>query len=691
MNPIIFRKGVCDPHIHIFNNKAYLYATHDAPGYTEGFCMLDWQIWSSEDLIDWELEATIHPEDFYCGSIDQCWAVDAAYKDGKYYLYFSTGAWGVGVAVADSPAGPFVDALGCSIADYHTYPENIPKWDPHVFQDDDGEAYLIVGTCLQEKPWDCYLIARLEHDMIHLAEPFRRVEYEGNPCPEDKPSVHKQNGVYYLTHASYYAVSDNVYGPYIHRGHIGFTNDHGAFFTYHNQTYFAAGGMDNANRYFRSSYLVPCHYRENGDIFIDQQIAAYGCGQYDAAWEKIQADWYFAASRECKAQTENGDTAIELRDGEYAYFPEILNVETNTRMQIYASCRDGAQLLVFEKDPEHFRKTGAAADDGSSGSLLGSCTLDGNPDGGELVYECCLNCTAGKKSLLLKIRGEARISGFSFDNGKKRFTAQTVLSGRGRGASLWKDANAGNHRVLKNLELRGAGFEALMDGGAGGRGRLIVDYCCEKAEAGMELYINGEKQQTLIFPVTGSCISKDAVQQAVEVQVRPGLNRIGLWTKDFQEGKAGIAHITLETEKSCCRVYPAAGGKLIPEGNGCWDGLPQWETEPQAYSGRIVKYLGKPGYAVALSGVDGGEGGCFGLDIHYCCSEPDGSEYEVMVDGISCGKYTFPCTDGCLPEQMKNFRMDVILEKGKTNEIILKKTGNSDSGIRVDAFAVVPV
>lgn len=133
MNPLIFRKGVCDPHIHIFEGKAYMYATHDAPGYTEGFCMTDWQIWSSENLIDWKLEAVIDPADFYCGTIDQCWALDAAYRNGKYYLYFSTGYWGVGVAIADHPAGPFWDALGHALADQDTYPENIPKWDPHVF------------------------------------------------------------------------------------------------------------------------------------------------------------------------------------------------------------------------------------------------------------------------------------------------------------------------------------------------------------------------------------------------------------------------------------------------------------------------------------------------------------------------------------------------------------------------------
>lgn len=147
MNPIIWRQGVCDPHVHVFNDKVYLYATHDNPCIPTNFRMQDWQIWSSKDLIHWELEQTLVPADFYCGPLDQCWAVDAAFKDGKYYWYFSTGDWGVGVGVSDSPAGPFKDALGHAIVDYQAEPVGIPKWDPCVFQDDDGSAYIIVGDC----------------------------------------------------------------------------------------------------------------------------------------------------------------------------------------------------------------------------------------------------------------------------------------------------------------------------------------------------------------------------------------------------------------------------------------------------------------------------------------------------------------------------------------------------------------
>src|SRR5690242_2960090 len=128
MNPIIWRKGVCDPHIKVFIDKVYLYATHDNEGHSSDFNMTDWQIWSSVDLVNWTYENTEYPENYYCGPIDQCWATDAEYKNGKYYWYFSVGAMEIGVGVSDSPGGPFTDALGKALVDRHTEPVNVPKW-----------------------------------------------------------------------------------------------------------------------------------------------------------------------------------------------------------------------------------------------------------------------------------------------------------------------------------------------------------------------------------------------------------------------------------------------------------------------------------------------------------------------------------------------------------------------------------
>ena len=85
-NPIVPDVGMADPHIRIYNNKAYLYATRDADRNAKDFMMPDWKIWSSDDLIHWTLERTILPSETYVGESTSCWATDAAYKNGKYYF-----------------------------------------------------------------------------------------------------------------------------------------------------------------------------------------------------------------------------------------------------------------------------------------------------------------------------------------------------------------------------------------------------------------------------------------------------------------------------------------------------------------------------------------------------------------------------------------------------------------------------
>lgn len=160
-NPIVPNRGVNDPHIHIYNNKAYLYATHDRSIENTGFAMDDWWVWSSEDLVNWSLESLLKPEDTYIGKpFDQCWATDAANRNGKYYWYFSEHNKQAGVVVGDTPAGPWKDPLGKPLLSSELTPTH--EYDMAVFLDDDGEHYILFGV------WDFYM-ARLNEDMISLA------------------------------------------------------------------------------------------------------------------------------------------------------------------------------------------------------------------------------------------------------------------------------------------------------------------------------------------------------------------------------------------------------------------------------------------------------------------------------------------------------------------------------------------
>lgn len=332
-NRIIPSQGVCDPRIHIFNDKAYLFSTHDDAPHHPDYTMYDWQVFSSPDLVNWQKEFVLKPEDTFMGRITKGYATDGAERSGNYYIYFSEDQKCLGVAVSkNGPSGPYKDALGKPLL-----PEGLAptaSYDPTVFIDNDAThtPYIIWGYTVNRKQ---YYMARLNEDMISLAEKPRPVTLI-NGWQNDAPFISKHNGVYYLnSHGANYATSQSVYGPYTFRGIFSHdqTVDHGGFFNWHNQTFFAYGVPDG-DRFYRKTKIVYAHYKDNGNIaddpFIEQ--SPLGVGQYDAAWTKIEAEWYFAASDgTLKRQNATGFEMRGLTNGSWLAYPKIRNLSKMRR------------------------------------------------------------------------------------------------------------------------------------------------------------------------------------------------------------------------------------------------------------------------------------------------------------------------------------------------------------------------
>lgn len=661
MNPLIRQEGICDPHIHIFENKAYLYATCDnnVP-HKEGFEMTKWKIFSSEDLIHWTLEDTEYPENFYCGPIDQCWAVDAAEKNGKYYWYYSNRFYAVGVGVSDNPGGPFKEALGHPLISEDTPPAGVKKWDPCVFVDDDGSAYLIAGSCFPREQTlsqgggrDEYVMAKLNEDMISLAEPLRYVPYLGNPNGEDKVSIHKENGRYYLTHSSYYGVSDNVYGPYVQRGNTLSNIDHGCFFTYHGQTYQATGGMDNPNRCFRASFLCCCHYRDNGDIVIDQVPMAYGVGQYDSSWEKIEAEWFFDCHSAKKQERTDGGFEMELKEGGWLAFPNTCHLEENTvfdlaysgegTLEVHADAPDGPVLGKIHLE---------------NGKSRASCTLT-NEEGHCNVY-------------LVLAQGSAAIDFFSFGADQYRCAAEAARSLPLGNAKIVDLPGAAADRALA-LDEPGDGASILLDGGPGGNVETFIRICARE-NTRLTLAPEGGIPVTLILPDTDG----ELRSFPTSLPLAPGVNRVEV---KLEEGAALLDSVRTRQPRSIYRSYPAANGRIYPFGNGCWDGLAQPLWSREAWSGRMVSHLTSPGFRVSVH-VDGGEqGGRQGLQIRHRLDSDTPVEARIELNGGLGGRLTFTRdTPACLP---------VELRPGD-NELTLTILTETQPGLTLDAFSIVP-
>ena len=372
-NPIIPGMGVCDPHIHIFDGKMYLYASHDAVPDSRNFCMHDWHIWSSSDTVEWILESVVRPEDFFMGASDECWAVDVACRNGKYYYYFSEGSKRIGVAVSDNPGGPFADALGKPLLDGNV--TSTREYDPCVFEDDDGEYYLVFGAPSWCYGVGCgYFIARLNEDMISFAEKPKMIVL--NHCGDDKASLNKVDGKYYLSYGGFYAVSDCVYGPYHFMGSTASTIDHSSFCEWNGQV-FQAITVKEQTEMFRSSGLCYVHIKDNGELVTDPLIVEYGVGQYDSDWNRIEAEWYMRGVNVRKVENKVlFGFCVSCKEKGLLVFPNIRNLSDKTGFSLDYFCIGGKASVEVRTGSE-------------DGPLLGVITVDNPTD--NLEWYCRRN------------------------------------------------------------------------------------------------------------------------------------------------------------------------------------------------------------------------------------------------------------------------------------------------------------
>jgi arabinoxylan arabinofuranohydrolase len=415
-NPILpASEGITDPHIRIYDGKAYMTACHDRSIDNEWFNIDHWVMYSSPDLVNWKLEYALHPEETYIGEpYEQCWATDFIRRNGKYYWYFSKHNHGVGVMVADSPGGPWKDPLGKALLTEGLVPTD--PYDPGIVEFD-GDYYIFFGV------WDFY-IARLNEDMISLAETPKKIIInnprgpynqdgmnEENPT-DDKAFIHRYKEKFYLSWGCFYAMSDHLCGPYDYVDAImndsGFAEGykeptwphgfkqgrHGSFFEMNNQWYFAYDDMSQTGtRYFRSAFISYVHYRENGEI-APIRVDGTGVGQYNAQTGYIQAEDYFAASQIHKTENQQGGFQVsDIDHGDFLIFPNIHGLEGKGKLVLRATAQEKVRIEIRRDNPE--------------GELLASYRLKRNKDGsGSDTHTFDFPVQEGQTSLCFVFRGK---------------------------------------------------------------------------------------------------------------------------------------------------------------------------------------------------------------------------------------------------------------------------------------------
>ncbi len=313
--PLVTNMYTADPSAHVFNNKLYVYPSHDIdagiPENDNGdhFAMKDYHVLSMDSVGGPVTDngVALDIKDIpWAGR--QLWAPDAAFNNGKYYLYFPAkdkqGVFHIGAATSPSPIGPF-----------KAEPKPIEgsfSIDPAVFKDKDGSFYMYFGGIWggQLQRWlhgkydssgsktDLHnddsaaitaKVAKLSKDMLHFEGPVKDVvilDKDGKPLLGKDHNrrffeaswMHMYNGKYYFsystgdTHFICYATGTSPLGPFTYQGVVlnpvvGWTN-HQSIVEFMSKWYlfYHDTEVSGGKTHLRNVKVTELHYNADGSI-----------------------------------------------------------------------------------------------------------------------------------------------------------------------------------------------------------------------------------------------------------------------------------------------------------------------------------------------------------------------------------------------------------------------------------------
>jgi beta-xylosidase len=197
--------------------------------------------------------------------------------DGKFYWYAAVthdtiAGKAIGVAVANTPLGPFYDARGSALVTndmVDALPGSMNNLDPTVIVSDEGQAYLFWGHS------QAYY-ARLHPNMMELDGPIHTLDLPGF---QEGSRLYKRNGWYYLSYGYgmpekiVYAMSRSLEGPWTYKGILnevvgncqtnsGVILDHNGqhYFIYHN------GALREGSSHRRSVCIDYLYFNDDDTI-----------------------------------------------------------------------------------------------------------------------------------------------------------------------------------------------------------------------------------------------------------------------------------------------------------------------------------------------------------------------------------------------------------------------------------------
>ncbi|MCW8126550.1 glycoside hydrolase family 43 protein [Microbulbifer halophilus] len=287
-NPIFRNIFTADPAPLVVGDTLYVYVGHDEAGEGQVFNITEWVVYSTTDMKNWTFHGSVMKPTDFDWAVGDAWASQVIEKDEKFWFYTTVEhgpphkGKAIGVAVAETPLGPFRDARGAALVHDATTPtpEDPHDWDdidPTVFTDDDGTTWVAWGNM------HLYL-ARLKPNMIEFDGPIREIYL---PNYTEGPWLHRREDLYYLTYPCFahqnmyekicYAMAPRIAGPWTYRGILTDRTEnsftiHPGIVEYKDQWYFfyhdaklAINGVSGAMGR-RSVALEHLYYNKDGTI-----------------------------------------------------------------------------------------------------------------------------------------------------------------------------------------------------------------------------------------------------------------------------------------------------------------------------------------------------------------------------------------------------------------------------------------
>ena len=343
-NPFVQTWCTSDPAPMVHNGRMYVYTGHDEDN-ADFFWMQEWRVYSTDDMVNWVDHGSPLALESFSWADDRAWASQCVERDGKFYWYICAHSkiskgMAIGVAVSDTPTGPFRDAIGKPLFENGSW-DHI---DPTVLIDDDGQAWLMWGNP------QCYYL-KLNRDMVSYSGELGLLDMTeeafGGPIMSKRekgkkykdsyvegPWLTKRNGTYQLLYAAggvpehiAYSTASSPTGPWKYAGEImplsdtkSFTNHCGvADYKGHSYFFYHTGKLPNGGGFGRSVAVEEFKYNADGSFptILPTDEGVKSIGKFDP-YRKVEAETMaFSKGVKTEQNDQVGVYVTDIHNGDY--------------------------------------------------------------------------------------------------------------------------------------------------------------------------------------------------------------------------------------------------------------------------------------------------------------------------------------------------------------------------------------